>query len=104
MIEKKLKKLKKKNEKKVEKRLNQVENSWRKNQNQLKKYEKMIFQVEKKLMKNFNSEMRFLEFRQKKRNTPFAFFSCPGSSIPDLGHSLSGYHFRILTQRVTFEI
>ena len=30
-------------------------------------------------------------------------FSCPGSSIPDLGHSLSGCHFWILTQRVTFD-
>ena len=30
-------------------------------------------------------------------------FSCPGSSIPDLGHSVTGCHFRILTQRVTFE-
>ena len=34
-------------------------------------------------------------------------FSCPGSSIPDLGqwvtHSLTDCHFRILTQRVTFE-
>ena len=34
-------------------------------------------------------------------------FSCPGSSIPDLGqsvsHWLSGCHFRILTQRVTFD-
>ena len=30
-------------------------------------------------------------------------FSCPGSSIPDLGQWLGGCHFRILTQRVTFE-
>ena len=34
-------------------------------------------------------------------------FSCPGSSIPDLGQSLSDWvtdrHFRISTQRVTFE-
>ena len=40
----------------------------------------------------------------------FAFavvFSCPGSSLPDLGQSLTEWvthrHFRILTQRVTFE-
>ena len=32
-----------------------------------------------------------------------AFFSCPGSSIPDLGHWLTHRHFRILTQIVTFE-
>ena len=35
------------------------------------------------------------------------FFSCPGSSIPDLGHSLTDWltdcHFWILTQRVTFD-
>ena len=30
-------------------------------------------------------------------------FSCPGSSIPDLGDSLTDRHFRISTQRVTFE-
>ena len=30
-------------------------------------------------------------------------FSCPGSSIPGLGHSLSDCQFRILTQGVTFE-
>ena len=34
-------------------------------------------------------------------------FSCPGSSIPDLGQSmsqsLSECHFRIWTQRVTFD-
>ena len=31
-------------------------------------------------------------------------FSCPGSSIPDLGQWVTGdCHFRILTQRVTFE-
>ena len=37
----------------------------------------------------------------------FYVFSCPGSSIPDLGQSLSesvtDCHFRILTQSVTFE-
>jgi len=31
------------------------------------------------------------------------FFICPGSSIPDLGHSVGHCHFRILTQRVIFE-
>ena len=31
------------------------------------------------------------------------FFSCTGSSIPDLGQWLAYCHFRILTQRVTFE-
>ena len=30
-------------------------------------------------------------------------FSCPGSSIPDLGQWLSNCHFRILTQIVTFK-
>ena len=30
-------------------------------------------------------------------------FSCPGSSIPDLGDWVGQCHFRILTQRVTFE-
>ena len=37
----------------------------------------------------------------------FHLFSCPGSSIPDLGQWVSdwvgGCHFRILTQRVTFK-
>ena len=43
--------------------------------------------------------------------SPQPFFSCPGSSIPDLGHwltqslthSVTDCHFRILTQRVTFD-
>ena len=30
-------------------------------------------------------------------------FSCPGSSIPDLGGWVTDCHFWILTQRVTFE-
>ena len=30
-------------------------------------------------------------------------FSCPGSSIPDLGQWVTHRHIRILTQRVTFE-
>ena len=30
------------------------------------------------------------------------FFSCPGNSLPDLGHWVSECHFWILTQRVTF--
>ena len=34
---------------------------------------------------------------------PFQVFSCPGSSIPDLGESVTECHFWILTQRVTFD-
>ena len=50
-----------------------------------------------------------LHFCAQTRNHNFYYlvFSCPGSSIPDLGHSLgqsvTECHFRILTQRVTFE-
>ena len=36
-------------------------------------------------------------------DTNVILFSCPGSSIPDLGQSVSDWVSAILTQRVTFE-
>ena len=42
----------------------------------------------------FNSDVKF---------TSMLVFSCPGSSVPDLGQWVSQCHFRISTQRVTFE-
>ena len=54
------------------------------------------------------SASRSLIDEPKRRNfIKIQFFSCPGSSIPDLGQSVTDWvgecHFRILTQRVTFE-
>ena len=40
---------------------------------------------------------------QRPTDPPTLFFSCPGSSIPDLGEWVTDRHFRILTQIVTFE-
>ena len=51
--------------------------------------------------------LRLLLWKVAKKVQRLYFFSCPGSSIPDLGQSLTEWlthcHFRILTQRVTFE-
>ena len=43
------------------------------------------------------------DWSPKEKDMRGEFFSCPGSSIPDLGQSLTQCHFWILTQRVTFE-